>query len=74
MEFTVISRYCAAAAEQEILISPEMHQYIWRMVETEETSISTKHEGDLVAYRVKQLKECANGGATRHVHNAGESH
>jgi adenylate cyclase len=81
MEFTVIgdavnrvSRYCAAAAEQEILISPEMHQHIWRMVETEETSISTKHEGDLVAYRVKQLKECANGGATRHVHNAGESH
>jgi adenylate cyclase len=81
MEFTVIgdavnrvSRYCAAAAEQEILISPEMHQHVWRMVETEEASITTKHEGNLVAYRVKQLKECANTGATRHVHKAGESH
>ena len=81
MEFTVIgdavnrvSRYCAAAAEQEILISPEMHQHVWRMVETEEATITTKHEGNLVAYRVKQLKECANAGATRHVHKAGESH
>jgi adenylate cyclase len=81
MEFTVIgdadnrvSRYCAAAAEQEILISPEMHQHVWRMVETEEASIITKHEGNLVAYRVKQLKECASAGATLHIHKAGESH
>jgi adenylate cyclase len=81
MEFTVIgdavnrvSRYCAAAAEQEILISPEMHQHVWRLVEAEEATITTKHEGNLVAYRVKQFKECTSAGATRHVHKAGESH
>ena len=67
MEFTVIgdvvnraARYCAGAAGREILISPDMHERLWCVAETEETSIHTKHEGDFVAYRVKRLKKVAN--------------
>jgi adenylate cyclase len=63
MEFTVIgdavnrtARYCAAAGGNEILISPEMHERVWRLAETEQSTIHTKHEGDFVAYRVNSLK------------------
>lgn len=64
MEFTVISdavnraaRYCAGAAAGEILISPEVHERVWKMVETERKTIATKHEGDFVAYRVNCSKQ-----------------
>ena len=63
MEFTVIGdavnraqRYCAASAPGEILISPEVHEHVWRLVESESVTIPTKHEGNLVAHRVKCLK------------------
>jgi adenylate cyclase len=64
MEFTVVgdsvnraARYCAAAAGREVLISPQMHEHVWRIVETEQTTIQTKHEGDFAAYRVNRFKE-----------------
>jgi adenylate cyclase len=64
MEFTVIgdavnraARYCVAAVGGEVLISPEMHERVWRFAETEQTTIKTKHEGDFIAHRVKCLKE-----------------
>ncbi len=67
MEFTVVGdavnraeRYCAAAAERNILISPEMYQHVWRFVEADQTTIQTKREGDFVAYRVHSLKENAS--------------
>jgi adenylate cyclase len=63
MEFTVIgdtvnraSRYCDGAQGGEVLISPEMHQWVWKYIEVEPTSIATKHEGNLSAYRVKRMK------------------
>jgi adenylate cyclase len=63
MEFTVIgdvvnkaSRYCTAAAGGEVLISPEVHERIWRIVQVEPTTIETKHEGTFLAYRVKGPK------------------
>jgi len=63
MEFTVIgdvvnrtARYTAGAAGEQILISPEVHERVWRLVEAEKTTIATKHEGDLAAYRVLGLK------------------
>jgi len=72
MEFTVIgdavnraSRYCAAAAGQEILISPEVHAHLWRMVEAEQTTIQTKHEGEFLAYRVRSLKSRHDESAAR---------
>ncbi|MGH9713111.1 MAG: adenylate/guanylate cyclase domain-containing protein [Candidatus Acidiferrales bacterium] len=63
MEFTVIgdavnraSRYCSAANAGEVLISPDMHQRVWRLVKSERKIIPTKHEGDLVAFRLENLK------------------
>ena len=63
MEYTIIgdavnraSRYCAAAKSGELLISPEVHQRVWRMVEAEQIAIPTKHEGDLTGYRVRALR------------------
>jgi adenylate cyclase len=63
MEFTVIGdavnrahRYGDAAHGKDVLISPEVHEHVWRLVEAEEITIPTKHEGDLRAYRVTSLK------------------
>jgi len=63
MELTVIgeaanwtSRYCDGAAGGEILISPALHQHLWRHVDAEFTTIQTKHEGPLGAYRLKGVK------------------
>jgi len=62
MEFTVIgdavnraAHYCDGARAGEVLISPEVHQRVWKIVQAEKTAIKTKHEGDLAAYRVKAL-------------------
>lgn len=64
MEFTVIgdavnraSRYCDGAKGCEVLISPEIHQRTWNSIEAQQISIPTKHEGDLVAYRVDRIRE-----------------
>jgi adenylate cyclase len=61
MEYAVIgnvanraSRYCAGASEGEVLISPEMHQWVWNLVTAEQTTIETKHEGTFNAYRIKE--------------------
>jgi len=51
------SRYCAGAKAAEIMISPEVHERVWKLVETQRVSLPTKHEGDLVAHCVKKLKE-----------------
>ncbi|MCI0526434.1 MAG: GAF domain-containing protein [Nitrospira sp.] len=63
IEFTVIgevvnraSRYCDGAGAGEVLISPEMYQRVWEMVEEEKKIIKTKHEGNLPAYRIIGLK------------------
>jgi adenylate cyclase len=64
MEFTVIGdvvnrtqRYCAAASAREVLISPEVEEHVRGLAETEPTTIQTKHEGDLPAFRVLYLRE-----------------
>jgi class 3 adenylate cyclase len=62
MEFTVIgeavnlaARYSDGAKGSEILISPEVYQRVWRIVDADQISIATKHEGTLSAYKVKRL-------------------
>ena len=64
MEFTVIgdpvnraARYCDGAQGGEVLISPEIHQRVWKMIHAEARPIQTKHEGDLAAFRIKALKD-----------------
>lgn len=61
LEYTVIgepanlaSRYCNAAGKGEILISPEIHAHVFNKFSLERTEIPTKHEGIIVAYRVKK--------------------
>jgi len=63
MEFTVIgdvvnkaARYCTGAVGGEVLISPEVHERVWQIVEVEQTTIQTKHEGDFEAYRVNGIR------------------
>jgi adenylate cyclase len=63
LEFTVIGdavnracRYCSAAGEDEILISPDVFQHVFNIVKADKIPITTK-EGELSAYRVKGLKE-----------------
>jgi adenylate cyclase len=72
MEFTVIgdvvnkaSRYCMGAAGGEILISPEMHERVWRIVQFDQLTIPTKHEGNFLAYRVNSVKGRAEVEALR---------
>ena len=64
MEFTVIgdavnraSRYCDGAGKGEVLISPEVYQRVWNSVKVKQTTIATKHEGDLLAFCVIEAKE-----------------
>jgi adenylate cyclase len=64
MEYTVIgdtvnraSRYCDGAGGGEVLISAELYQWIWNLIKAEQTSIATKHEGNLLAYRIAGLRK-----------------
>jgi adenylate cyclase len=64
MEFTVIgdpvnraARYCDGAGAGEVLISPEVHQRVWKMMHAEPKEIGTKHEGSFSAFRVRSLRE-----------------
>jgi adenylate cyclase len=51
------SRYCDGARGGEILISPQVYQWVWKTAYVEPTSINTKHEGDLSAFRLIDLKD-----------------
>ena len=63
VEYTVIgdavnrtSRFCDGAQAGEILVSPDVHQRIWRAVTAELRDIPTKHEGMFKAYLVTGAK------------------
>ena len=63
MEFTVIGEtvnracsYCDEANNGEVLISPEMYQVVFGIIEAEHTTIATRQKGDLTAYRIKHIK------------------
>ncbi len=64
MEYTIIgeavnrtARLCDGAKATEILISPEIHQYVWNYVSAVPVTIGTKHEGDIQAYRVEKTRD-----------------
>jgi adenylate cyclase len=57
MEYTVIgapvnrvSRFSQAAPPGGVLISPELHQHVWRQFRAEKRMIATKHEGEVLAF------------------------
>ena len=59
MEFTVIgdavnlaTRLCDGAGPGEVLISPQLYEHVWRIVEAESAAVPAKHEGELSAYRL----------------------
>jgi adenylate cyclase len=63
LEFTVIgdpvnktARYCDGAQPGEVLISPAVFEHAYRSVTADNTTIPTKHEGELPAYRVRGRK------------------
>jgi adenylate cyclase len=63
MELTIIGdavnwtqRYTDGAGPSEIVISTAMYERIWRWVDTESKSITTKHDETLTAYRLRGLK------------------
>jgi adenylate cyclase len=62
-EFSVVgdavnlaSRYCDGAQAGEVVITPDVYQRIWKLVQAKPTTIKTKHEGDLPAFLVSGLK------------------
>jgi len=64
MEYTVIgdavnkaARYCDAAKGGEVILSPEIHQHVWRNVVATQVAVPTKHEGELPAHRLESLRE-----------------
>jgi adenylate cyclase len=63
MEFTVIgdavnraTRYCEGAGPGQILMSAQVHQWVWRVVQSEPVTINVKHEGPLPALRLRGMK------------------
>jgi adenylate cyclase len=50
------TRYCDGAKGGEILLSPQVYQWVWKEVEVEPAQIDTKHEGVLQAFRLTSLK------------------
>jgi adenylate cyclase len=68
-EFTVVgyavnqaSRLCDGARGGEVIVSRDVHQRVWKIVQAEMTTITTKHEGDLAAYRVTRLRPQPGAG------------
>ncbi len=51
------TRYGDAAKPNEIVLSPQVYQWVWKEIEVEATTIDTKHEGVLPGFRLLRLKE-----------------
>ena len=63
MEFTVIgeavnraTRYCEGAGPGDIVMSAQVHQWVWRIVQSEPVTINVKHEGPLPALRLRGMR------------------
>jgi adenylate cyclase len=63
LEFTVIgdavnraNRFCAGATGGEILLSPQVHEHAYSVATADKVTINVKHEGEIVAYKVRAAK------------------
>jgi adenylate cyclase len=50
------SRYCDGAGAGEVLVTPEVHQRVFMLVQSKPTRIQAKHEGELRAFRIEGIK------------------
>jgi adenylate cyclase len=50
------SRYADGAGAGEVLVSPEVHQRVFMLVQSKPMRIQSKHEGELHAFRVEGIK------------------
>jgi adenylate cyclase len=51
------SRYCAGAKAGEVLISPELYEHVWRIIQdAEPVTIDAKFDQRLSGYRVKEVR------------------
>jgi len=64
MELTVIgdavnraTRFGDGARGGEVIISPQLYQWIWKIAEVEATTVSTKHGESLSAFRLMNVKD-----------------
>lgn len=51
------TRYGDGALGGEVLLSPQVYQWVWKEVEVESTTIDTKHEGSLPAFKLLGIKD-----------------
>lgn len=49
------SRYCSAAKSGEIILSPQIFQWVWKDVEAAPVQLTTKHGEQLAAYRLIEM-------------------
>lgn len=63
MELTVIgdavnraTRLCDGARGGEVIISPQLYQWVWKQAEVEATTVSTKHGESLPAFRLMNVQ------------------
>jgi adenylate cyclase len=64
MELTVIgdavnraTRFCDGARGGEVIISPQLYQWVWKMAEVEPTTVNTKHGESFPAFRLMNMKD-----------------
>lgn len=63
MELTVIgdavnraTRFCDGARGGEVIISPQLYQWVWKLAEVEATTVNTKHGENFAAFRLLDVK------------------
>ncbi|HEX8832748.1 MAG TPA: adenylate/guanylate cyclase domain-containing protein, partial [Abditibacteriaceae bacterium] len=71
MELTVIgdavnraTRFGDGARGGEVIISPQLYQWVWKIAEVEATTVNTKHGEALSAFRLMDVKENEVAGET----------
>lgn len=72
MEFTVIGdavnrtgRYCDGAEAGAVVVSPAVHERVWKLVHASPVTVQTKHEGPLPGFQIQGWRGIAEGERPR---------
>ena len=67
MELTIIgeavnraTRFCDGAKGGEVIISPQLYQWVWKLAQIEPVTVNTKHGDSLTAFRLLDLTPTLN--------------